>query len=250
MTFLPTSPRLAAFLSLLTLALTAGCGTYVTVDSLAKPGAHAVSYELRNANPLLEDDSLRYKEAAEYVKTALSGKGMYEAPAKVQPDVVVSVDFGVGPPQTRREKVSEPVYQTVQGRTRTETYQVGTDAEGKPIYSTITIQDPPTEKFMGMREYVVTTTVYEKYIHLTARETATPSEGHPPSEIWTIDVTSEGESHDIRKHLPLLIAASIDYIGQDSQGHKKIRIKDNDKDVAFVKKGMQAGVTPTNSPAN
>ena len=61
----------------------AGCAssTQVKVDSLAKPNAEpAVSYEIKNRNPLVADDSLRYKEAAGFVKTALSGKGMYEAP--------------------------------------------------------------------------------------------------------------------------------------------------------------------------
>lgn len=236
------SPRPFSFtlglVGLAFLGLTSGCGTVVTVDSLAKRGANPVSYELHNINPLLDDDSLRYQETADYIRTALSGKGMYEAPAKVAPDVVVSVDFGIGPPQTRRETVSEPVFIEVPGATRTETVQSGTDAQGRPIYSTVTYQDPPRTKFNGYREYVVTYTVYEKYLRLVAREPTPAAEGRPPAEIWTVDITSEGESRDLRKHLPLLVAASIDYIGQDSQGQKQIRIKDKDAKVVFVKKGM------------
>src|SRR4051812_35718343 len=75
----------------------AGCAsTYeVKVDSLAKPkAADAVSYQIHNTNPLVADDSLRYKEASDYVKTALSGKGMYEAPSNTKPDVVVDLDYG------------------------------------------------------------------------------------------------------------------------------------------------------------
>jgi hypothetical protein len=53
-----------------------------------------------------------------------------------------------------------------------------------------------------------------------------------------VDVTSEGESRDMRKALPVLAAASIDYVGKDSHGQKIIRLKDTDKDIAFVKKGM------------
>jgi hypothetical protein len=34
------------------------------------------------------------------------------------------------------------------------------------------------------------------------------------------------------------VAASIDFVGKDTQGQKKIRIKDNASDIAFVKKGM------------
>ncbi|MDO8542629.1 MAG: hypothetical protein Q7S40_19490 [Opitutaceae bacterium] len=237
----PMQARWAGAVALLGAALLAGCATSteVKVDSLAKPNAEsALSYELHNKNPLVADDSLRYKEAAGYVKTALSGKGMYEAPPGVKPDIVVDLDYGVGPPVSRRETVSEPVYITLPGQIRTERVQVGTDSQGRPIYQTITVQDPPTTEFAGFREYQITVTVYEKYLKLSARENAPAVEGRPPNEVWTIDVTSEGESRDLRKKLPVLVAASIEYIGKDSQGQKTIRIKDTDSDVAFVKKGM------------
>lgn len=211
----------------------------VKVDSLAKPNAEpAISYEIKNKNPLVADDSLRYKEAAGMVRTALSGKGMYEAPPNTKPDMVVDLDYGVGPPQMKREQVSEPVYITLPGQIRTERVQVGTDSAGRPIYQTVTVQDPPRTEFAGFREYFITVVVYEKYLKLSARETKEVAEGRPQSEIWTVDVTSEGESRDIRKNLPVLVAATIDYIGKDSQGQKSIRIKDNSSDIAFVKKGM------------
>lgn len=231
----------SALLSAAAGLLLAGCATTheVKVDSLAKPQVeNSVSYEIKNKNPLVADDSLRYKEAAGMVKTALSGKGMYEAPPNTKADVVVDLDYGVGPPQMRKETVSEPVYITIPGQIRTERVQVGTDSQGRPIYQTITVQDPPTTEFAGFREYLVTVVVYEKYLKLSARENKEAVEGRPPAEVWTVDVTSEGESRDIRRNLPVLVAASIDYIGKDSQGQKTIRIKDSHSDIAFVKKGM------------
>ena len=104
-----------------------GCATTheVKVDSLAKPQAEkAISYEIKNKNPLVADDSLRYQEAAAYVKTALSGKGMFEAPPGVKPDVIVDLDYGVGPPQMRRETISietSPSSSSAAERTRTAT---------------------------------------------------------------------------------------------------------------------------------
>jgi hypothetical protein len=221
--------------------LAAGCAnsTTVKIDSLAKPKAEeSISYKILNKNPAVDDDSLRYKEAAGYVRTALSGKGLYEAPDNQNADLVVSIDYGVGPPQSRREVVSEPVYVTLPGQMRVERVQVGTDRNGNPVYQTITVQDAPRTEFAGYREYFVTVTVYEKFLRLNATENKPAAEGRPPSEIWTIDITSEGESRDIRKALPILAAASIDYVGKDSLGQKTIRIKDTDKDVAFIKKGM------------
>src|SRR6476620_8904045 len=94
--------RRVAFSLTVAALLLGGCATVheVKVDSLAKPKAEdAISYEIKNRNPLVADDSLRYKEAANMVKTALSGKGMYEAPANTKPDIVVDLDYGVGPPQ-------------------------------------------------------------------------------------------------------------------------------------------------------
>jgi len=227
---------------ILSLAFVAGgcANSYdVKVDSLAKPKAEeAISYKIINKNPAVPDDSLRYKEAAGFVRTALSGKGMYEASEMEKADLVVALDYGVGPPQSRRETVAEPVYINVPGRIRVERTQVGTDRNGNPVYQNITVQDPPTTEFAGYREYVITVTVYEKFLRLNAVENKPAAEGRPPSEIWTVDITSEGESRDIRKALPILAAASIDYVGKDSKGQKTIRIKDTDKDVAFIKKGM------------
>jgi hypothetical protein len=229
-------PAPFACLALVCSLFAAGCATTheLKVDGIAKPKAeNAISYEIRNKNPLVADDSLRYKEAANLVKTGLSGRGLYEAPGNVKADMVIDLDYGV-----RRETVSEPVYITLPGQIRTERVQVGTDSQGRPVYQTITVQDPPTTEFAGFREYMVTVVVYEKYLRLTARENKEPVEGQPPVEVWTLDITSEGESKDIRKHLPILVAASIDFVGKDTQGQKTIRIKDTASDIAFVKKGM------------
>lgn len=221
--------------------LLSGCvnSTEVKIDSLAKPKAEeAISYKIHNTNPQISGDSLRNKEAVGFVRTALSGKGMYETTDASRADLVLDVDYGVGPPQLRRETVSEPVYITLPGEVRTERVQVGTDRNGNPIYQTVTYQDPPRTELAGYRDYVITTVVYEKFLRMSAKENKPGQEGRPSTEVWTVDVTSEGQSKDIRKTLPILAAASIDYVGKDSHGQKVIRLKDNDKDIAFVKKGM------------
>jgi hypothetical protein len=221
--------------------LLSGCAnTYeVKVDSLAKPNAEeAISYKIHNTNPAITEDSLRNKEAVGLVRTALSGKGMYETTDAEKADLVLDVDYGIGPPQLHHETVSEPVYLTLPGQIRTERVQVGTDRAGNPVYQTITTQDPPHTEMVGYRDFVVTTVVYEKFLRMSAHDNKPAAEGRPPTDVWTVDVTSEGQSRDIRKTLPVLAAASIDYVGKDSHGEKVIHLKDTDKDVAFVKKGM------------
>jgi hypothetical protein len=238
----------SAGLTVVALLFSACANSYeMKVDAISRskpPTASAVaeapvSYQIRSNNPQMDEDSLRFKEAAKYVKTALSGKGMYEAPNTEQADVIVNLDYGMGPPKAHMETESEPIYITVPGRTYTQTVQVGTDKAGNPIYQTIVSQDPPTEQYAGDREYQILVVTYEKYLRLTARQNVVSTEGRPPPEIWTVDVTSEGESKNLRKFIPILAAASIDYIGNDTRGEKTVQLKETkDGAVAFVKKGL------------
>jgi hypothetical protein len=209
-------------------ALLSGCVAdhEVKVDSLAKPGTDAVSYSLRNANPTEKEDELRYREAANLVRTALSGRGLFEAPVGVVPDVIVDLDFGIGPPRVRREM-------------KTESTVVEMKTAENPVFGTGgPTPMPGTTVQTGLREVAVEVVVYEKYLHLVAHENMSAKGSGTAAEIWRVDVTSEGNSSDVRKQLPILVAASIGSIGRDSHGAKTIRIKDTDADVVFVKKGM------------
>jgi hypothetical protein len=212
------------------LIFTSGCGTWVTVDSLAKPGATTISYELRNANTDLESDTVLYKKGADYVRKALAGQGMFEAPRGVTPDVVISVEFGVGPPQNRSVVKAEPIFRNIPDR-----IPIGVDGYGNTVYTSGGVAGV---EVTGYRDRVITTVVYEKYLRLVAREASPAAGGASSPAIWIVDAKNESESHDLRKYLPLLVAASIDYIGKDSHGPVKIRIKDQDVDVTFVKSGV------------
>ncbi|OHE88906.1 MAG: hypothetical protein A3G75_02785 [Verrucomicrobia bacterium RIFCSPLOWO2_12_FULL_64_8] len=224
------------------LAGLAGCSTSyeMKVDALTKPTAReALSYRVKTAGPEIQEDTLRYKEAAAIVRTALSGKGMYEAPAAERADVVVTVDYGIGPPRTVREKRYEPIYRERPGRFRTKYVRTGTDRKGNAIYSAVTVRDPPELVYVGDRVYWVTYVVYEKYIHLTARENKPASEGRPAQEVWSLSVSTEDESKDLRKYLPIMASAGIDYVGKDSGGSKTITIKTNDRALEFLKRNTE-----------
>lgn len=222
--------------------LLAGCHTsYVKVDAIARPNAEAsIAYRIKTGNPELDGDSLRFKEAEGFVKTALSGKGLYEAPKPELADMIVSLDYGISPPKITKEVRKEAIFRQKPGATHTMSTQSGTDANGNPTYTTFTVQDPPTQVYVGDREYTVTVVTYEKYLRLVARENKAASDGLPPADVWSVDASTEGGNHDLRKALPVLAAATIEFVGKDSQGKKTIRLNDRDQDgpVAFVKKGM------------
>lgn len=216
-----------------------GCAsTYeVRVNSAAKLHASdSTSYRMIAASGEGED-TLRHREAAAYVRTALAGKGLHEVATPREASLTISLDYGVGPPVSRPELVSEPVYVYVPGRYRYERIHAGTDRNGNPVYQTVVVQEPSRSEFAGYSEYWITVTTYEKYLRLKAVENHAAPSGQPPAEVWNVEITSNGESQDIRKALPILAAASIDYIGKDTKGPKKVRLKDTDQGLSAVKKG-------------
>ena len=87
-------------------------------------------------------------------------------------------------------------------------------------------------------------TIYEKYLKITARENKPASEGRPPAELWSIHASAEDESKDLRKYLPIMASATVDYIGQDSSSQKVVKVKADGPGVGFIRKGMSDPNTP------
>ena len=221
--------------------LAAGCATStyeVKVDAISKPvAAEAQSYKIKSKNPALGEENLRYREAAEFVKTALSGKGLYEAPVAEKADMIVELDYGMESPRTKVERVSVPVYAQMGGGVRYDSVPV-TDTKGNVSRRTVAVYEPPRTELVGYDDVPRNVTIYEKYLRVTARENKPASEGRPPSEIWSVHVSTEDESKDLRRYLPLMASATADFIGKDSSSEKVVKIRENGPGVMFIKKGM------------
>lgn len=224
---------------LLTLA---GCGsTYrFKVDAVKNPDIAEAkhSYRIASGNPEMDTEDLRFKEASTYVKTALSSKGMYEAPAGTEAEMVVEVDFGMEEPRTEIRTVSVPIYTYVRQPPRFVKVQIRDPKTGQIREATVMVEDPPRQELVGFEERPVTTTVYEKYIRITARE-APGSEGdRPPREIWSVYVKNEDENDNLREYVPLMVSAAMDSVDENGSTAKEVVLNDSDERVAFVKKGL------------
>lgn len=250
---LPLLRRLGPFLSALALlGLASGCATSthaVKVDAISKPvpAADAQSYKLKSKNPALGEENLRYKEAADYVRTALSGKGLYEAPSEDKADMIVELDYGMDAPRTKTERVSVPIYAQVGGGVRYETVPV-TDARGNTSYRTVAVYEPPRSELLGYDEVPRQVTIYEKYLKITARENKASNEGRPPAELWSVQASAEDESKDLRKYLPIMASATVEYIGRDSNHQTIVKVKENGDEVSFIRRGLSEPAAPAAAP--
>jgi hypothetical protein len=226
-----------------------GCSTSsyeVKVDAISKPSETAAaanasgelqSFKIKSKNPAVGEENLRYKEAADYVKTALSSKGLFEAPTQDRADMIVELDYGMDAPRTKIETVSVPVYAQTGGGVRYEQVPVA-GPRGTVSYRTVAVYQPPRTELIGYDDMPQQVTIYEKYLRITARENKPASEGRPPSEVWSVNVSAEDESKDLRKYLPILASATADYIGKDSTSQHTIKVKDPSQITDFIRKGM------------
>lgn len=242
--------------SLVLLATGCATSTYeVKVDAISKsrttaptgdPSGELQSYKIKSKNPAVGDENLRYKEAVDYVKTALSSKGLYEAPNQDRADMIVELDYGMDSPRTKMETVSVPVYAQTGGGVRYEQVEV-TDPRGNKGFRTVAVYQPPRTELIGFDDVPRQVNVYEKYLRITARENKPASEGRPPSEVWSVNVSTEDESKDLRKYLPILASATADYIGKDSNNQRTVKIRDPSQITEFIRKGMNE--SPSAAPA-
>jgi hypothetical protein len=239
-------PLVAVTAALLLLAGCSSSPTYkVKVDAITKPvPATAQSYKLKSKDPRLGEENLRYREAAEFVRTALSGKGLYEAPSEDKADMIVELDYGMEAPRSKIERVNVPIYAQVGGGVRYDSVPV-TDSRGNTSYRTIAVYDPPRSELIGYDDMPRQVTIYEKYLKVTARENKPASEGKPPAELWSIHASAEDESKDLRKYLPVMAAATVDYIGQDSSSQKVVKVRADGPGVDFIRKGMSDPASTT-----
>ena len=195
------------------------------------------SFKVRSSNPRVEEDSLRYHEVAEYVKTALSGKGLYEAPSAESADLIIEVDYGMETPRMKYETVDTPIMGLKPGPPQQYNILVRT-SNGNLVYKQVGLPTTPIRSVVGWKEETEPVIVYEKYLKVSARENHEAVEGKAPPEVWSVNVSAEDPSNELRKYLPILASATADYIGANTRQEKAVTVSENDDAVKFIRKGL------------
>ena len=150
--------RIGAFLAI---ALLSGCNTTyeMEVDAITNPAvSDAESYVIVPRDPETDINDLRYKETVAYIKTALSGKGMYEALSAQDADMVVEVDYGMEPPRREFKVVEEPVFATIQQPDRIQTVSQRDPKTGRVITYTVRVPGARSRELIGYQERLISIT--------------------------------------------------------------------------------------------
>lgn len=231
-----------------------GCNTTyeMEVDAITNPEANdAESYVIVPRDPETDTNDLRYKETVNYIKTALSGKGMYEALSAQEADMIIEVDYGMEPPRREFKVVEEPVFATIQQPDRLQTVTQRDPATGRTVTYTVRVPGARSRELIGYQERLITVIVNEKYMELTAKENLLEQTGDiPAQEIWSVRVKNYDENDDLREYLPIMAASVADYVGEDTGTNHSVRLKEKDEVVQFIKRGIRKTPETSSLPSS
>jgi hypothetical protein len=206
------------------------------VDALQNPRAVQSGYSYRiEASDSSRSNDAHFAEVAALVRTALSGRGMYEAPEGEEPSVIVGLDYGVGPVQTRLIQTIIP--------------DPGSPRQIDPISGRSVSGDPNARLgSVGTRSGISGSSTgpgyredffSEKYLTIVGRASSpTAAAAEPRIELWRVHVTVEDDGDDIANYIAVLAAAAADYIGTDTQEKQRLRVSERDEVVDFIKQGL------------
>lgn len=171
------------------------------VDSLAAPEASQKKhFVILPGNKEINEADLQFLEFKAYVERALVSRGFSKATSLKDGDMVLMLSYGVGAPEIRQYSYDVPVwvdsgfYYPYYRRSR--------------FYGGVNT---------GYTQRVESYTTYKRYLVLEAYDAA-PYREQKLLQLWKTNVTSTGNSNDLRLVFPYMVAAMLPYIGTNT-GH-------------------------------
>jgi hypothetical protein len=209
----------AMAMRLLTLVVTlllAGCATPrlgVDVDSIAAPSAPATgSFVVVPAAGGGDGDDLLFREFARLTTAALVERGFGPATSATEADLAIELAYGVGDPQQEFREVLEPGW------------------PGRHVYDPWYRRPYWPGPFHDRR--VESFTTYGRFVAVAAHESRGGEKG---AQVWRTTAFSRGTGQDLRRLVPLMLAAAQPYFGRDTGGAVDVSVPADDPAVIRLK---------------
>ena len=211
------------------LLICTGCGSQfqVNVDSISSGELLSDSKcVILPVDPNAVSNQLQYKEYSEYIKRALEKRGYTLTGNMDEAEVVVFLKYGISEPHESLHSI--PVW----GQTGvSSSHTMGTISSfgsGMASYHGSTTYTPE----YGITGYrTVTRITYTRFIILDAYDLEEYRKTNEEVQLWRTTTISTGSLGDLRRLFPVMVAASTEYIGENTGKQIKIVLYENDKRV-------------------
>jgi hypothetical protein len=189
-----------------------------------------------NKNTKIND--LQYQEFLSYLSRALLEKGYSITEDFNQAQIAIFFGYGIGDPQQNSYSYSLPEWGQT-GISSKSTYG-SAYSYGNSLSFNSTTSYTPKYGIKGYTRHSGTYTTYFRYLLLTAYDLNEYRKTKQEKQIWKTTVTSSGRSGDLRQVFPVLVAASKQYIGENTGQKINVNISENDEKILKIK-----GIDPT-----
>jgi len=199
-------------ITLMVMLITNGCSPItpkyrVTVDAITAPNipVTASSYVIDALGKDTDVNSLRFQQQAEVLSQLLNARG-YTKSSNGSADQTIYFDYGIEKIKEETQTYSEPDI----------TFGM---SWGYP-YGYYGRHYHPYNNFWygGQTTYRQTYSYYNRYVTILSKSSTN-------KELWRVDVSSIGESKNLRKIVPILLKASEPFIGKNTAEPIKLVIK-------------------------
>lgn len=197
----------------------------IDVDSIAR-GNQTNKYVLLSGDNKLNSGDLQFQEYASYITRALLKRGFTQAESIDSAEVAIFLAYGIGEPQEHQYSYSRPIFGQT-GVSSSYTTGSATTYGGLTNYSGITSYTP-TYGITGIANHTDTYVTYYRYLILDAINADEFRTSNKLNQEWKTTITSTGSSSDLRKIFPLMVAASVPYIGINTTGKVSKELNGNE----------------------
>lgn len=228
--------------------LLSGCSQkfIVNVDSLSSPIAkEKTKYILVPGNKDCSRSDLQYMEFESYTDRALQDLGFFKASDNDQAEVLIILSYGITDPLVYNYTYEVPIYgQTGISSSHTSgnvySFSNGASYSANTSYT-------PSYGVIGSKTCIGTGVSYKRYLSLIGMDVDHYKLTNEVKDLWHTDISSVGESGDLRKVFPILLGAAKEHIASNTGQKIIITLSEKDNRVLEVKgelKQKQSHITP------
>jgi hypothetical protein len=184
----------------------------VTVDSITTPDKSITptTYTIKALSDKTDTQSLRFQEQVAHLKKILNNKGFTPAPKDFPAEQIIYFDYGIEKVAQRTETYIEPDISINMSLGYPHGYR---GRHYRPFYNHFWYGGRYATTYRQSYSY------YNRYLTLLAKDQFN-------KELWRVDVSSIGESTNLRKIVPLLLEAAEEYIGKNTKEPVTLIVKE------------------------
>lgn len=239
----------AALIVLGTILGTVSCASkgrivYADINSLSQADVSGKTrYLLLPGEKDVEASDLQFIEYATLIDKVMAERGYIKVQVPDQADIAVFLSYGIGSPQTQQESYSIPIYGQT-GVSSAQTFGTISSFGGVGTYSGTTTYTPKSG-IAGYQSGVHTYTTYTRFLILAAYDVVASIKDKKLVQAWKTEVTSTGNSDDLRLIFPVMAASMKPYLATNTG--QKVQVKLFEKDPKVLE--LRGVNIPTTQPA-